>query len=41
VATGDQLSFGQNTAGTYTVAADGTATKLTNADVAWASLAHF
>jgi hypothetical protein len=42
IATGDQLIGGaQNTTGTYTVAADGTATKLTNADVASASLAHY
>jgi hypothetical protein len=42
VATGDQLAFGgQNTTGTYTVAADGSATKLTNADIASACLAHF
>jgi hypothetical protein len=42
VATGDQLSFGgQNTTGTYAVAADGTATKLTNADIVSACLAHY
>lgn len=42
IATGDQVAIGtQATTGTYTVAADGTATKLTNADVASASLAHY
>jgi hypothetical protein len=42
IATGEQLgSLGLNTTGTYTVAADGTATKLTNADVFSASLAHY
>jgi hypothetical protein len=42
VATGDQLGPGQQTtSGTYTVAADGTATKLTTADITSASFAHY
>jgi hypothetical protein len=42
IATGDQLIFGaQGTTGTYSVAADGTATQLINADVSPASLAHY
>jgi hypothetical protein len=42
VATGNPLGIGgQSSAGTYTVTADGTATKLTNADILSACLAHF
>jgi hypothetical protein len=42
IATGDQLGIGaRGTTGTYAIAADGTATKPMNADVASASLAHY
>lgn len=42
VATGNSLGIGgQSSAGTYTVTADGTATKLINADIMSACLAHF
>jgi hypothetical protein len=41
IATGDQLVGAQGTAGTYAVAADGTAAKLISADVSSASLAHY
>jgi hypothetical protein len=42
IATGDIEDFSnQNTAGTYAVSADGTATRLTTADIAPQSFAHF
>jgi hypothetical protein len=41
VATGDQVAGAQDTSGTYTVAADGAAMKLTTADVTSACLAHY